>query len=408
MRKHFLLGTTALLAGAVAMPDYVSAEEPLRLQVRGYKNEFFAVGDVDSDVTGVDFGNTSEFSDGEVHFRGDTTLDNGLTIGVQIELEAIGATSDDIDEAYTTIDGDFGRLVIGSENLASYTAFWATTAPSVGIPINSGWITAFVPQPSGSTLGFRSPGLTTNATLTNDTFQISYLSPRFGGFQFVAGYAPTDAVSGDPKNGVTDEEDEIHNIFGVGLNFSQSFNSLDFGAAVGYERGEQSNQSDDAGGDDPQIIKAGVSLGFAGFTIAGSYASEFDGRSRTATGEGEAIVVSNVGNTGLIFQDLNNDGEIDFSPGTVTTTSSEGQSWDAGISYATGPWGISATYFHGEEEGSVDVAGDDEVDAYVGAISYALGPGITTSLSVLYGKFDNEDGVESEATMGILGLAVKF
>lgn len=390
------------------MPEYVSAEEPLRVQVRGYKNEFFAVGDVDSDVSD-DFGNTSEFSDGEVHFRGDTKLDNGLTIGVQIELEAIGATGDDIDEAYTTIDGDFGRLVIGSENLADYTAFWAVTAPSVGIPINSGWITAFVPQPSGSGLGFRSTGLTTNATLTNDTFQISYLSPRFSGFQFVAGYAPTDALgSGDPKNGVTNETTETHNIFGVGLNFSQSFDGFDFGAAVGYERGQASDTADAAGADDPQIIKAGVSLGFAGFTIAGSYANEFEGRRNISTTGGELIVVPNIGGTGLVFQDLDNDGEVDLSPTGTASTSNEGQSYDVGISYATGPWGISATYFHGEEEDSLADPDDDEVDAVVGAVSYALGPGITTSLSVLYGKFDNEDGVESEATMGILGLAVKF
>lgn len=367
MRKHFLLGTTALLAGAVAMPDYVSAEEPLRVQVRGYKNEFFGVGDVDVDGAGNDFGNTSEFSDGEVHFRGDTKLDNGLTIGVQIELEAT-QNGDQIDEAYTTVDGDFGRLVIGSENLADYTAFWGVTAPGVGVPINSGWITSWVPQAPGINLGFRTPGITTNATLTNDAFQISYLSPRFSGFQFVAGYAPTDGGGGDPKNGVTDEEVETHNIFGLGANYSQSFDGFDLGLAVGYERGTASNVVDAAGGDDPQIIKAGLSLGFAGFTIGGSYANEFDGRS----------------------------------------TATEGQSWDAGVSYATGPWGVSATYFHGEAEDTVADPDEDEVESIVGAVSYALGPGITTSLSVLYANWEDEGGAEAEGTMGILGLAVKF
>ncbi|RMD60958.1 MAG: porin [Alphaproteobacteria bacterium] len=375
MRKELLYGTTALLVGAVALPGYASAEEPLRLQVRGFKNEFFAIGGVDVDTDPTLDGTTSNFSDGEVQFRGSTTLDNGLTVGVQIELEAFGATSDDIDEAYTYVQGDFGKLVIGSENLAEYTTFWGVTAPGVGIPINSGWITAFAVAPTGINLGFRRTGLTTNATLTNDTFQISYLSPRFSGFQFVAGYAPTNALgSGDPKSGVTDDSSdstEVTDIFGVGLNFKQSFNGVDVAVAGGYEHGSEPNGN--VSGDDPQIVKVGASVGFAGFTIAGSYVNQLDG-------------LQNAGGT----------------------TSTEGQAWDAGASYSTGPWGVSVTYFHGEEEDLTANTNEDEVDSVVGAVSYALGPGITTSFSLFYAKYEDETGVESDATYGILGLSVSF
>ena len=85
MRKQLLLGSTALIVGALAAPDFVVAEEPLRLTVRGFKNEFFGIGDVD--VDGFNYNNTGQFSDGEVQFRGETALDNGLTVGVQVELE---------------------------------------------------------------------------------------------------------------------------------------------------------------------------------------------------------------------------------------------------------------------------------------------------------------------------------
>ena len=86
MRKHLLLGTTALMIGALVAPDFAAGEEPLRLQVRGFKNEYFGIGDVD--VDGFDFNNTGEFSDGEIQFRGETALDNGLSVGVQVELES--------------------------------------------------------------------------------------------------------------------------------------------------------------------------------------------------------------------------------------------------------------------------------------------------------------------------------
>ncbi len=377
MKKQLLLGTTALLAGAVAMPDYVSAEEPLRLQVRGFKNEYFGFGDVDVDG-GPDFNNTGEFSEGEIQFTGSTALDNGLTVGVHVELEA-DARGDQIDEAYAFVQGDFGKIVAGGENLANYNTFWGVTAPSVGVPINSGWITTFVPPPAGLESSFRSTFLTTNIDIGNDENAISYYSPRFSGFQFTAGYAPTVTDTGEGKTFTgfqADEETEYSNAFGVGLNFSESFNGVDVKVAGGYNRIEAPNEVEALGGDDVQQLKVGVNLGFGGFSVGGSYANEFDGK----------IIVRG----GAVGRD------------------EEGQSWDAGASYSTGPWGISATYFHGEWEGDVG-NGDEEADSFVGAVSYALGPGIKTSLSVLYGAFeDDATGNKGEATMGIIGLAVSF
>ena len=380
MRKQLLLGTTALLAGAVAMPDFASAEDPLRLSVRGYKNEYFGIGSIDdkSDVAGVkDTGNTSHFSDGEVHFKGETALDNGLTVGVQIELEA-NNNGDQVDEAYTYLSGSFGKFIVGSENLAPYLTFWGVTAPGVGVPINSGWISVWVPPATGIATGFRVPMQTTNLELRNDNFGMSYLSPRFSGFQFTAGYAPTSAGgsnSGDPKNGPTNKDTENSHILAVGANFKESFNGVDLGAAVGYNRATVSDNAGAAGADDPQQFKAGISIGVAGFTIAGSYGNEFEGQTNATN--------------------------------TVTT---EGQSYDVGVSYGMGPWGVSGTYFHGETEQTIAVGNDDEVDAVVGAVSYALGPGIKTSFSLIYAKWEGENGgtEESDGTMGILGLSVGF
>ncbi len=404
MKKQLLLGSTALIVGALAVPDFAVAEEKLSLSVRGYKNEYFGLGSIDNDSAKGEE-TTSHFSDGEVHFRGSTKLDNGLTIGVQIQLEA-GESTDQIDEAYTWMRGDFGKVVVGSENLPDYLTFWGVTAPNVGVPINSGWISSWAAIPDGIDSGFRNSLQTTNVTLTNDTFQIGYQSPRFSGFQFVAGYAPTDASSGNPKNTPTDVDIEVHNILSVGANFTESFNGVDVGLAVGYEYGSSADgtpavaesagntaaraalstaglsadEVDDflpsdavaatGGLDDPQVFKVGASLGVAGFTVAGSYAVN----------------------------------DVD--------TSQEGIAYDLGVAYSTGPWGVSATYFHGEAEG--DAGGDDdEVDSIVGAVSYSIGPGIMGSLSIIYAKWEDEggpgvSGAESESTMGIVGLAISF
>ncbi len=377
MRKQLLLGTTALMIGALVAPDFAAGEEPLRLQVRGFKNEFFGIGDVD--VDGADFNNTGEFSDGEIQFRGETALDNGLTVGVQVELES-DSRGDQSDENYVFIKGDFGKIVAGSENLANYNTFWGVTAPSVGVPINSGWITVFVPPPAGHQLSFRSTITTTNIDIGNDENAISYYSPRFSGFQFTAGYAPTVVDTGEGKNFIgfqANKATEYGNAWGVGLNFSESFNGVDVNFAAGYNRIEAPDNVEALGGDDVQQFKVGANVSVGGFSVGGSYANEFEGKFILNTA------------------------------GTAVARSEEGEAWDAGVSYSTGPWGVSATYFHGEWEASLG-GGDDEMDAVVGAVSYALGPGITTSASVLYGKLEDEGGAEGEATMGIIGVSVNF
>ncbi len=59
------------------------------------------------------FGNHRNFDainhNGEVWFRGETTLDNGLTIGARIELEAEDAP-DQIDQSFVYWQGGFGKI----------------------------------------------------------------------------------------------------------------------------------------------------------------------------------------------------------------------------------------------------------------------------------------------------------
>ena len=197
--KRVLYGTTALAAAGAMAATPAAAEEGVKLGIGGYYNTFFWVGDYsESSNDARDFTETGLFADGEVHFKGSTTLDNGITFGVQVELEAF-QSGDQIDENYAFVEGSFGRLVIGGENTAAYMMQYA--APNVGTPINSGWITSFVPPPQttgGSTavaVGFRTPQLSTYVDLMNDDHALNYFSPRFSGFEFGASYVPAATVN---------------------------------------------------------------------------------------------------------------------------------------------------------------------------------------------------------------------
>ena len=365
--KKVLYGTTALVAASFAFTGAANAAEGIKLGVGGYMNNFFGFGDVDSDT--ADPNSTGHFSDGEIHFTGETTLDNGIQVGAQVQLESF-SSGDQIDENYAWVEGSFGRLQLGSENTAAYLMQYS--APNVGVPINSGWVTVFVAPTAGHTASFRSPSLSTFGDFGNDENTVTYFSPRFGGFQIGVSYQAAVDGSGDGANfPATMDQNSGEGTDGVsiGANFVRSFNGFDVALAGGYRTITDENPN--MWGDSPEQYSAGINLGYGGFTVGGSWL-----------------------------------GEDSETPGGADAPT-DGNSFDVGASYSTGPWSVGVTYLNGEVEGAPG-GGDDQLDTVEGGIEYALGPGITTSFSVLYAKWEDETGAESDGTLGIAGLALSF
>ena len=397
--KKVLYGSTALVAAGAMAAAPAAAEEGIELGLGGYYNSFFWVSDYDeANGDPRDLGSTGVYADGEVHFKGKTTLDNGITFGVQIELEAF-QSGDQIDENYAFIEGSFGRLIIGGENTVGYMMQYA--APSVGAPINSGWVTAFIPPAVGTTMntaamgtvtttaittmgavvtmtamttgtttmtatsttGFRTPGISTYVDLMNDDHALNYYSPRFSGFQVGVSYVPAATVNGEGKNFpvYADKNTEVHDLVAVGANYVQSFDGFDIALAGGYRRAE-----DDTGNKDPEQWSAGINLGMAGFTIGGSIAIE--------------------------------DSDRRF----------DGTAFDVGASYGTGPWAVGVQYFASEVEGAVNDGAEDEFQAAKAGVSYAVGPGITASATLMWAEWDGEAGNDADGVAGVFGFKMGF
>ena len=389
--KKVLYGSSALVAAGAMAAAPAAAEEGVKLGLGGYYNTFFWIGDYDENSSDPrDLGTTGLYNEGEVHFKGSTTLDNGITFGVQIELEVNGS-GDRIDEHYAFISGSFGRLVIGDENSVAYMMQYG--APNAGVLVNSGWITVFVPPPqatggtttmgsvttssggvitgtltttvtlvsSPSTATFRAPSLSTYVDLGNDDSGLMYYSPRFSGFQVGVSYAPVAQIDGEGKNFPVqaDKNTENHDLMAVGANFVESFGGFDVAVAGGYRRAEASS------GTDPEQWSAGLNLGFAGFTVGGSFAIEDSARSN------------------------------------------DGWSADVGATYGTGPWTVGVTAFHSEVEGTAG-GGEDELDAITGGVQYAVGPGITATAALLYAEWDEEAGNDADGFGGMFGMKIGF
>ena len=364
MRK-VLLGCTALVAVAVvaAPPAAQAANEKIKLGLGGYMEQWFGYTDQDNVGGKTDANGVGQESDTEIWFTGSTTLDNGITFGVNVQLEG-NTSGDTIDESYLFIKGDFGEVLMGDENSAAYKMQYS--APDVGIGANSGDQTVWVSFAGvGGTAGsFRGAFGTTfvEAARVNDIFKLTYFSPRFSGFQFGVSYAPANQQDG---GGVYDRDVVLHDFVGVGANFVQSFNGVDVAVAGGY-----SQITGGAGAPDPESYSFGVNVGVSGFTVGGSYAHSED----------DPAV-----------------GDMD--------------GWDVGASYGTGPWEVSAIYFHGERDGLVGgaaLAADN--DTIMGSVRYTLGPGIRVVGTIGYTEIEAQTaaGTDNEAVYVVVGPKLSF
>tara|TARA_X000000368_G_scaffold134796_2_gene105776 strand:+ start:6196 stop:7305 length:1110 start_codon:yes stop_codon:yes gene_type:complete len=369
MKKALLLGTSAIVAaGMFAAPAH--AADPIEISVGGFMNQWFGYQDND-DASGVDTQTFEQWSNSEIIFNGKTTLDNGLQVGVQVQLEA-NTFGDQIDESFAFVEGSFGRFVIGSENDAAYLMHYA--APNVGLPINSGSQYHHISNPTGGGM-FRTVFGSTFITPAGDDDgqKITYFTPRFSGFQFGVSYLPDIDTTGGDRNSLTTEQADYTDGFSVGLNYVNSFSGFDLAAAGGYYYASAPDAAAPTGGsiDDFQAFSLGLNVGFGGFTLGGSYADITEG----------AIA------------------------GTRTT---EGMGYDVGLSYETGALGFSVTYYHGETDGDVFIAGDDEHDSYAGSVSYAIGPGVSVLGTLGYTEFDGEAGNDNDGFYLTTGLALSF
>ena len=192
MRKA-LYGTTALVAmGALAAP--AQAADAIEIGVSGYWYGYagFALnGQSDgAGEPGENRRNHGGWHESEVTFSGETTLDNGITVGVNIQLEG-ETTGDQIDENYVYFEGNFGRVEIGEIDGASFRT--ATFLPSAYFYQGPNYGSVIWGAPPGRN-GAGTGAWTYAGVWAGDASRVNYFTPRINGFQLGVSYAPENCV----------------------------------------------------------------------------------------------------------------------------------------------------------------------------------------------------------------------
>jgi hypothetical protein len=396
--KKLLLASTALL-GFVAAATPAAAE--LNLDLGGHFRGYGVFNDND-EVGAADSLHSFDFRrDTEVHFTGEATSDNGLTVGAHYE----GFVGGDIatDEAYAYFSGNWGRVNFGSEDGAAYllqvaapsadsnvdglriaiqnvNATGADVATLGALP-GAGYTGVFTDRYSSNVAGNGSFLLDYDHADFQDTERLTYLSPKYMGFQAGLSYAP-EAGQKIIGNGLAqaaqdDDVNNFENLWEAGLRWDGEFEGFGISTGAGYSHASAENDTAAATavgdvGDDLDTWNVGLNVVFQGFSVGGAW--------------------------------LSSDTGVD--DGTAAGADLESDTWVIGAAWDNGPYHVGVSYLDQEVESGASTVDADK--ATIGA-GYTYGPGMSFRGAVAFGSVDeNITPTDEDFTQVTIGTDIQF
>lgn len=424
MKKVLLAGTA--IAGVALMASPAQAD--LKLDLGGYFRGYMVYADND------EIGGTGEYDelrkfqfkkDAEVHFTGETTTDMGLTVGVHAEMKLMhnsvptyggslytngggstgtvsdpyygnnNGTASSIDESYIYFSGGWGRVNFGGEDGAAYLLQVAAPSADSNIdglrPTIQGFNADVWNDGDASNwnwedpLGYENNGggnAYVNSVLGYDnanfrqTDRITYLTPKWNGFQAGVSYAPEAGplAVGSGTNGMSYDnlnEGYYDDLWEVSARWDGEFQGFGISVGAGYSdasaKNEAGSSAGDFGSDDYTTWDAGLNLSWQGWSLGGAY------------------LHSNTGTAGP---------DADY------------RVWDVGLGWDNGPWHLGASWWNGrwEENAYGDAFGftnginpdDLEIDRYAVGGGYTYGPGMSFRGAVAWLEVDNGTSTDPE------------
>jgi predicted porin len=369
--KKVLLGTTALL-GVGTLAGAAQASDGIKLDVGGFFQTVYQ-GIFDKKSEGH-FGNhrtTDRFiHNAEIHFKGETTLDNGLTVGAQVELEGEETAGtgvdvsgdgtgdgDQIDKAFVYWSGGFGKVQIGTQD-----------GPIGACPVFPPGATANFSGFSPSSWGSNDPVGSNSVCgdVVNNSQSIKYTTPNFAGFQLILAYQPSGNAETYGQTGVNGAGSTViangtssHN-FGTYLTYSYAGDGwgIDLGGGGGWQG--KFNTTEGANNGPSHTYQTAANVTFGGFAVGG------------------------------IFQYFDNGGD-------------DNNAWTAGggASYGVDAWTVGIQGSHGTYDATEAGNGDNghrSLSRVILTGSYEMGPGVLLDAELGYTWFNDSGDNTSNDT----------
>ncbi len=381
--KRILLGSTALVAAGMIAGGAAQAENaPIAVSVGGYYQSAFAVIDENSDAgeSADETSSTAFGEDVEININGNSTLDNGLTVGFSAKLEGTGTGSggsDTLDERFVFFRGNWGQIRVGMTEDArqELTTFQPSGAYIFGV--NSPFFR------------FQTDPFFTSRTYDDglgdeDSMKIIYFSPSFNGFQFALSYAPNDGgpdqYQGNTRSGAAGDatgSGALLDQLSAGVAFDHDFGGFKLRLSSGYSSYNldrcNTTAASQACDDSPDSLFAGGTISVGKFSFGGGYMHQ-----------------------NLVAQDS-------------LAADRDRQDYNVGVAYWDAMWGVGVEYGAVRQE-SLTAGEDQDYDLFAINGSYILGPGVSLSAQIDVGDGDDDavGSLDTEWVTFMVGSSLNF
>ena len=377
--KRVLLSTTALVAAGLLVTSvaYAGDEEmaegemmmePVSVGISGSARVVLSASSADD--------SPNMWEHFEPVISGSATMDNGLTFGVSMVIDASGSwagESDGVMDAYDrtlTVGGAFGDIIVGQ----THGARGKMRISSAGATSSFGVQGPYTAGDAGGGVGSDGSG----AGMGGRADRIIYMSPSVGGIQLGLSYAPDNSAA----------DDQI----AAAATFTQDLGDASVSLNVGYETGSVAAIKagtrivfdEMAHGErhlveepipyeperSPSDLNAGVSISVGDITLSGGMRSSDSGH---AMGDGESMLI------------------------------------DVGASMAMGALTVSAGWAS-HDRPKVGADADRDTNMYALGASYPLGEGVQLDVQVDWGDLDNDNNAttDDEWVQFMIGTAISF
>ncbi|AEP08391.1 porin [Micavibrio aeruginosavorus] len=367
--KNILMMTVAVGALAFAAAPAMAQDGGVDLSIAGHMKGYVTWNDQDEAAGQPDARSVDILRETEIHFTGETTLDNGLTVGFHTELEDDLGDGFATEESYAYFAGNWGRVNFGAEDGAGYLLQVAAPSADSNVDGIRQYISAFNTTVAGVAAG-ATGALDYDMAPTAAADKITYISPNFNGFQAGVSYTPdvedvAGTALGSRSLGVStdDVNDALGQAYEAAVRYEGNFDAFRLAVGAGYAQVEVEQET--AASDDVQTWNVGANVGFGAFNVGAVY---FDGENTAGT------------------KDADTDGFV------------------VGVDYTTGPFVIGASYYNADD---IDGVANVDAERYSGGVTYNYGPGMSFRGSVHHVQYDQVGG-DVDGTSLLLGTQINF
>jgi len=364
--KKTLMATSGLVAAVTAIAMVASGPavgaDSIKIGVSGSSQQWFGWVDEKNDgangITSIQ--NLDLQGDNEIHFKGSTKLDNGLSVSFAYEMDSDGASNSG-DEISVTVSGEFGSLNLGENDGAADRGSYAGGTYGIGLGDGNNWVRV----PTGHANSILD---STSLDLDfGDANNVTYITPSMNGLQLGASYFPNAGTA----NTVTNETAGLHNGLALSITYNgvMGKNAVRFGANYMVAEGLD---DDSLAPDDPHGFHVGGDIAVGGIIVGAAYLEE-----------------NNVGST------------------TVATETTE-RTWQFNVRYAEGANSYSVGYMAGT---SAVTGAEDKFDVLQVSYNRDLSGGVTWASTLGRNEHDGNGTGGAEDNSGvyvITGLTLGF